>query len=325
MIVVAAARGWLALWSGLPVLDGRLAARGLSGKVIIEQRVALSRSAARGGLTSPTRSGFLAPRTVFADRTVRRTSAGELSALLGVGAARRRPTAAVAPFPNGSEGRNRGRVSRTARDPRCLRGRRERGCRFAHGASLRVSFAARCARALGAGGYIPGRSGPMLLQLQEADAHTKIQRGLVRSNLRPPRRGSSMPRPPTTRRRSTAPTRRVPSPVDCDLRDLGSLDFSAPPGARSRSSAGHNDWALAATAPRLPGPRSWPHALDDPGAEHLVPCQARARGDRSRGRCPRRPLPPVVVAGSNRHVAWGFAEQEHVIVAVPIHRTEPVT
>jgi penicillin G amidase len=327
MIVVAAA-GWLALSSSLPVLDGRLAARGLGSEVIIERD-------ARGAVTiSGSRRADLAYALGFAhaqDRLfqmdlLRRTSAGELSALLGVA------TLAVDRRLRLHRFRTVARAAIAAASPA------QRAILDAYAAGVNAGAASLTARPfeyllLSA---VPERWEPedtflvvltMFLQLQEADAHTKIQRGLVRSNL--PAAAARFVYAAASDYEATidgsrADPPRMPSPDEYDLRNLGSLDFSAPPGARSRSSAGSNNWALAgsrtSTGAALVAndmhlmirvPNTWYHArLELAAIDHAVDITGVTL-----------PGTPVVVAGSNRHVAWGFTNSNgdyaDVIVAVP--------
>jgi penicillin G amidase len=169
----------------------------------------------------------------------------------------------------------------------------------------------------------------MFLQLQEADGHTKIQRGLVREAL-----------PEAAARFVYAAARdweatlddshsdrpAVPAATDYDLAHAGPLDLAPPQRhTRTRPAAGSNNWAVA-------GARTANGAALVANDMHLmirVPntwYHARLRvaaGDGAAVDVTGVTLPgtPAVVTGSNTHVAWAFTnsygDYQDVVRVVP--------
>jgi penicillin G amidase len=327
-VIVAVGGAWLVLRGSLPTMDGRIVAQGLSSPALIERD-------SRGAVTiSGSQRADLAYALGFAhaqDRLfqmdlLRRTSAGELSALLGAAA-----------LPLDRQMRTH-RFRTVARAALSLASPQQRALLEAYAAGVNEGAASLATRPFE---YLllrtlPDRWEPedsflvllaMFVQLQEPDGHTKLQRGLLREAL------------PDAAARfvyaaasdweaaldgSPADVPRLPGPDDYDLRKFGELDFSAPPVQPSPSAAGSNNWALAGarttTGSALVAndmhlmirvPNTWYHvrlklastdqALDITGVTV--------------------PGAPVVVAGSNRRIAWGFTnsngDYEDVIVAVP--------
>jgi penicillin amidase len=167
----------------------------------------------------------------------------------------------------------------------------------------------------------------MFLQLQEADAHTKVQRGLIRDALPEPAVRFVYAATPEWEAaldgtRSAAPL--APRAEEYDLRRVGELDFGPPPRhARSRQASGSNNFALAGSRTAsgaalvandmhlgLRVPNIWYHARLRQGGT-VAPFDVTGAT---------LPGTPAVVAGSNGHVAWGFTnsygDYQDVIAAV---------
>ncbi|HXQ64397.1 MAG TPA: penicillin acylase family protein [Steroidobacteraceae bacterium] len=330
VMLLALAAGWYALSRSLPVVDGRRAASGLEAAVTVERD-------ARGAVTirgSRRRDlgfalGFAhAQDRLFQMDLLRRASAGELAALLG-------------PATLGSDRELRvHRFRAVAAATVAAAPPDERALLEAYAAGVNAGAAALALRPFE---YLLLQVTPepwrpedtvlvaltLFVQLQDAEGHAKLQRGLIRAGL--PESAANFvygaaPDWEATLDGSHSDPPLMPDPADYDLRRLGDLDFNPPPRhVRPRVPAGSNNWAIA-------GSRTASGAALVANDQHLglrVPnIWYRARlqldaADRAPLDITGTTLPgvPVVVAGSNGHVAWGFTnsygDYEDVIVAVP--------
>lgn len=329
-MLVLAALGWFSFRQSLPVLDGDTAARGLTSRVTIERD-------ARGAATISGRQrddvayalGFVhAQDRLFQMDLLRRASAGELSALLGAGTLSTDRELRVHRF------RAVAHAAVAAAAPA------ERALLEAYAAGVNAGAAGLRARPFE---YLLLRASPerwqpedsvlvvltMFLQLQEADGHRKLERGLINAAL--PAAAAAFVYADAVDwdaalDGSHRPAPVVPAAADYDLRSLGNLDFRPPDrGDRSRSAAGSNNWALS-------GKRTASGAALIANDMHLgirVPntwYRARLKVEGGGGTSVditgvTLPGTPAVVAGSNGHVAWGFTnsygDYEDLVVAVP--------
>ena len=171
----------------------------------------------------------------------------------------------------------------------------------------------------------------MFIDLQQADAHTLIQRGLLREALPEPAArflAAAADDWEAALDGSVSESPLVPAAADYDLHRLGGLDF-APPArhARTRPAVGSNNWAVAGSRTAsgaaivandmhltLRVPNIWYRArlrLAAPGEAAIDVTGVTLPGT------------PLVIAGSNGHVAWGFTnsygmyEDVITIVAAP--------
>ena len=321
--------GWLLLRNSLPLLDGRIEAPGLAADVALERD-------GRGALTvTGTRRTDLAYGLGFAhaqDRffqmdLLRRASSGELSARLG-------PSTVAA-----DRQMRLHRLRAVAHSAVAAAPPEQRALLEAYAAGVNAGAASLTARPFE---YLLLRATPekwvaedsvlvvltMFLQLQEADGHRKLQRGLVYDAL--PASAAAFVYADAAEwdaaldgSHRDAP--RVPAAADYDLRTLGKLEFNPPPGRdRSPAEAGSNNWAVA-------GSRTANGAALIANDMHLT---IRAPNTWYRARLRLRagadapvditgvtlPGTPAVVAGSNGHVAWGFTnsygDYEDLIIAV---------
>jgi penicillin amidase len=329
-MLAAVAAGWLALRGSLPPQDGARPARGLHAPVSLERDMA--------GVVTITASdrddlafalGFAHGQDrLFQMDLLRRASAGELSALLGGATLATDRQLRVHRFRS---------VARTAvaTAPAAQRALLE-----AYAAGVNAGAASLAVRPFE---YLLLRAQPepwraedsvlvvlaMFLQLQEADGHTKLQRGLIRAAL--PAAAAEFVYADASdwdaaldgSRRAAAA---VPAATEYDLRRLGELDFSPPPRhGRSRSASGSNNWVVAGTRTAsgaalvandmhltLRAPNTWYRARLRLATGAGTPLDVTGVT---------LPGAPAVVAGSNGHVAWGFTNSygdfEDVIVVVP--------
>ncbi len=330
VLLLVAVGGWLTLRNSLPRLDGSFAVAGL------ESGVALERDA-RGALTvTGTHRTDLAFGLGFAhaqDRLfqmdlMRRASAGELSALLG-----------AATLVTDRQMRVH-RLRAVAHAAVAAAPEEQRALIEAYAAGVNAGAAGLTARPFE---YLLLHATPekwqpedsvlvmltMFIQLQEADGHRKLQRGLVRDTL--PASAAAFVYGDAVEwdaaldgsHRDVPP---IPAAADYDLRALGDLDFEPKDGReRPRPVAGSNNWAVAGSRTAsgaaliandmhltIRAPNTWYRArlhLEAPAGAPIDITGVTLPGT------------PAVVAGSNGHVAWGFTnsygDYEDVIIAVP--------
>jgi penicillin amidase len=329
VMLAAAVTGWLALRGSLPPTEGSVALPGLAQTVTIE------RDAAGVVTISGTERADLAFALGYAhaqDRLfqmdlLRRASAGELSALLGGATVATDRQLRVHRFRSVA----RAAVAAAPAEHRALL--------ESYAAGVNAGAASLSVRPFE---YLLLRAKPepwraedsvlvvlaMFLQLQEADGHTKLQRGLIRAAL--PRAAADFLYADAsdwdaTLDGSHRPPVALPGADDYDLRQLGDLDFSPPARhARSHSAPGSNNWAVGGARSAsgaalvandmhltIRAPNTWYRArlrLAGPGVALDVTGVTL-------------PGTPAVVAGSNGRIAWGFTNSygdfEDLVIAVP--------
>jgi penicillin amidase len=323
------AAAWLGLRASLPVLDGRANVTGIAARVTIERDAAgVPTITARNRADLAFGLGYVHGQDRFFQMDLlRRAAAGELSALLG---------------------------------PALLPVDRElRPHRFRTVARTAVAGLDAPSQALVAG-YVAGvnaglaslRSRPfeywllrtrprpwsaedtilcvhaMFLQLQDAAGHGQLQRGLLRSTLPPElwrflEAGAPEWDAAIDGSREAEPE--VPNSSQVDLRSLEGLPVRPPEKvARQLDEDGSNNWAIAGSHTRNGAglvandmhldfrvPNIWYRArLIDTADDGAVDAVGVAL-----------PGTPIIVAGSNRHIAWGFTnsygEFEQVIRLAP--------
>ena len=330
LVVGLVLAAWLAVRGSLPTLEGRRVVQGVAGAVTLE-RDALGALTVTGARRADVAFGLgyaHGQDRYFQMDLLRRAAAGELSALLGRG---------------------------TLEVDRRLRVHRLRAVAHAAAASAtpeQRDLLEAYAKGVNAGlgslrvrpfEYLVLRTTPapwtpedselvvlaMFLQLQEPDAHTKIQRGLVYSVL--PRAAADFVYAAAPDWEATLDGTRsadpvVPSADAYDLRAVGALDVEAPVRhGRARTVTGSNNWAVA-------GSRTASGAALVANDMHLgfrVPntwYRARLR-IQAEGQAPvdltgvSLPGAPSIVTGSNGRVAWAFTnsygDYQDVVIAVP--------
>jgi len=330
LVLLAAVAAWLLLRASLPVLDGHVRAHGVDAMVGVE-RDAAGVVTVSGGQRADVAFGLgyaHGQDRFFQMDLMRRAAAGELAALLG------RATL---------DADRRLRVHRFRAVARAVIGgasAEQHALMDAYAAGVNAGLASLRARPfeyllLGATPE-PWRAEDsvlvvlaMFLQLQEADGHTRVERGLVHEYL--PAAAADFVEAAAgdwdaALDGSVSAPPRVPSAADYDLARLGPLDF-APPGrhAGPHPAPGSNNWAVAGTRTAsgaalvandmhltIRVPNTWYRARlrwrDAAGAEADVTGVTL-------------PGAPAVVAGSNGHVAWGFTnsygDYQDIVVAVP--------
>lgn len=330
LAALAAVAVWLLLRASLPVLDGRVHAHGVEAMVSVE-RDASGAVTVSGGQRADVAYGLgyaHGQDRFFQMDLMRRAAAGELSALMG----------------RATLGTDRAlRVHRFRSVARAVIGRagaEQRTLMDAYAAGVNAGLASLRGRPfeylLLGGTPEPWRAEDsvlvvlaMFLELQEADGHTRLERGLVHESL-PPAAADFVEAAAgdwdaaLDGTVSAAP--RVPTAADYDLARLGPLDF-APPArhATPHPAPGSNNWAVAgrrsASGAALVAndmhltirvPNTWYrarlHWRDAGGAEADVTGVTL-------------PGAPAVVTGSNGHVAWGFTnsygDYQDLVLVVP--------
>lgn len=332
VLVVAALAigGWLTLRASLPALDGSVAVAGVSGAVTIE----------RDGYGAAKITGATRPDVAFGlgyahgqDRffqmdLMRRAAAGELSALLGKGTLETDRKLRVHRF------RSVARAAVAAATPE------QRAVAEAYTAGVNAGRRSLRARPFE---YLVLQAEPedwrpedsilvslaMFLQLQQPDGQAEIQRGLIRDAL--PESAARFVYAAATDWEAALDGSHLDAPVipgllDYDLRQVASPDLEDPDRRpRARSGIGSNNWAIAgrrtSTGAALVAndmhlglrvPNTWYHArlvVTAPGDGAMDVTGVTLPGT------------PVVVTGSNTHVAWAFTnsygDYEDVIIAVP--------
>jgi len=329
LLVLAGLGGWLMLRSSLPTLDGSVAARGLGAEVRIERDdhgVATVTAARRVDLAYGL--GFAHGQDrLFQMDLLRRASAGELSALLGAATLNVDRQIRVHRF------RAVARRVVEAAPPE------ERALLDAYSAGVNAGAASLGARPFE---YLLLSSRPepwrpedsvlvtltMFLQLQEADGHRKLQRGLITAAL--PAAAATFVYADAVAwdgaldgSHRAAPV--IPAPAEYDLGSLGALDFAPPPVREHvHGATGSNNWAVAGRRTEsgaalvandmhltIRAPNTWYRArLHLTGTSNPFDITGVTL-----------PGTPAVVAGSNGHIAWGFTNSygdfEDVVAVVP--------
>ena len=169
----------------------------------------------------------------------------------------------------------------------------------------------------------------MFIDLQQADAHTLIQRGLVREALPEPAARFVLAAASdweATLDGSVSEPPLAPAAADYDLHSLGGLDFEPPARhARTRPAVGSNNWAVAGSRTASGGAivaNDMHLALRVPNVWYRARLMLAAPGDAAIDVTGvTLPGTPLVIAGSNGHIAWGFTNSygmyEDVITVVP--------
>jgi penicillin amidase len=327
--LLAGGAGWYTLRSSLPVVDGRRTVHELGAAVTIERdgRGVVTISASQRRDLGYALGFAHGQDRLFQMDLLRRASAGELSALLGPAALASDRQLRVHRFRAVADAA----VAAASPDERALL--------EAYAAGVNAGAASLAVRPFE---YLLLQTAPepwrpvdtllvaftLFVQLQDADGHTKLQRGLVHAALPEAAAKFVYATAPEWEAaldgsHSDAPV--VPAPTDYDLRRLGDLDFDPPRHSRSRAPAGSNNWAIAGSRTAsgaalvandqhlgLHVPNIWYHARLRLAAAERAPIDVTGTT---------LPGVPLVLAGSNGHVAWGFTnsygDYEDVIVAVP--------
>ena len=324
LAAIAALAAWLAVRASLPDLEGEAKLAGLSGRVLVERDghgVPVIRGADRLDVARAT--GFVhAQERFFQMDLTRRASAGELAALLGpallpadrrmrVHRFRARAAAALDSAPAAdralleayAEGVNAGLTALDVRPFEYLLLRQEpRPWRAEDG--LLVGFAL----------WVDLQGGGFLAELQRDRLHAALPEGLYRlvahspSTWDAPLDGTQLEPPP------------LPAPGEFDLRRVdpalfdsageaaaSQLRFTWWPGEADRSLVGSNNWALSGehtASGRAMVANDMHLGLRVPNVWYRARLVVQAPATDVTGVM----LPglPMVLAGSNGHVAWGF-------------------
>jgi penicillin amidase len=330
VLLASSVAGTLLLRGSLPVLDGRVHTRGILSTTTVE-RDALGVVTVTGSSQTDVAYGLgyaHGQDRFFQMDLLRRAAAGELSALLGAGT-----------LPTDRQMRlhrlrtvARAVVARASPDQRLLMDAYAAGVNGGMG-----SLKARPFEYLLLGAYPePWRAEDsvlcvlaMFIQLQESDAHTKVERALL---------AGALPEVVTTFLRAEAPewdgsldhstpaTPMLPTPEQFDLRRVTSADPDE--GARSRGRppiTGSNNWAVAgrrtATGVALVAndmhlglrmPNTWYRVRlrwNEPDTTAVDVTGVTLPGT------------PAIVAGSNGRIAWGFTnsygDYQELVTLVP--------
>jgi penicillin G amidase len=330
ILLASSVAGTLLLRGSLPVLDGRVHTRGILSTTTVE-RDALGVVTVTGSSQTDVAYGLgyaHGQDRFFQMDLLRRAAAGELSALLGAGT-----------LPTDRQMRlhrlrtvARAVVARASPDQRLLMDAYAAGVNGGMG-----SLKARPFEYLLLGAYPePWRAEDsvlcvlaMFIQLQESDAHTKVERALL---------AGALPEVVTTFLRAEAPewdgsldhstpaTPMLPTPEQFDLRRVTSADPDE--GARSRGRppiTGSNNWAVAgrrtATGVALVAndmhlglrmPNTWYRVRlrwNEPDTTAVDVTGVTLPGT------------PAIVAGSNGRIAWGFTnsygDYQELVTLVP--------
>jgi penicillin G amidase len=330
VLLASSVAGTLLLRGSLPVLDGRVHTRGVLSTTTLERDAlgvatisASSRADAAFGL------GYAHGQDRFFQMDLlRRAAAGELSALLGSGTLRTDRQLRLHRLRSVA----RSVVQRAGADQRLIMDA------YAAGVNAGVaSLKTRPFEYLLLGAYPePWRAEDsvlcvlaMFIQLQDPDAHTKVQRALLAGALPDSvvkfLRAES-PEWDGTLDHSTAAAPEIPTPEQYDLRHASPTDSDDAGRSRGRPPiTGSNNWAVAgfrtATGAALIA-NDMHLGLRMPNTWYRV---------RLRVATPNTPtvdvtgvsLPgtPAIVAGSNGHVAWGFTnsygDYQELVTLVP--------
>jgi penicillin G amidase len=315
VLLASSIAGTLLLRGSLPALDGRVRARGVLSTTTVE----------RDALGVVTVTGSSRPDVAYGlgyahgqDRffqmdLMRRAAAGELSALLGPGTVETDRQLRLHRFRNVA----RAVVARSTPDQRLIMDAYAAGVNAGLGSLRTRPFE-----------YLLLNANPdpwraedsvlcvlsMFLQLQEPDAHTKIERALLASAL--PESvvrllKSETPDWDGTLDHTGAAVPILPSPEEYDLRTRAPADVDDAARSRGRPPiTGSNNWAVS-------GKRTASGAALVANDMHLglrMPntwYRARVRWHNATGSGAdvtgvTLPGTPAIVVGSNGHVAWGF-------------------
>jgi penicillin G amidase len=330
IFLAAAAASWLALRASLPAIDGRAELPGLSARVSIERDAAGVPTVTAENRNDLARGlGYVHGQDRFFQMDLlRRAAAGELSALLG-----------PALLPTDRELRTH-RFREVARTVVAELDAPSRALLEAYVAGVNAGLSSLGSRPFE---YWLLRSKPkawsvedsilcvhaMFLQLQDSAGHLQLQRGLLRATLpaglwRFLEAGA--PEWDATIDGSRAAEPEIPDAAEIDLRTRRGLPVRPPEHfPRQIDAIGSNNWAVA-------GSRTSNGAAVIANDMHLdfrVPnIWYRARLLETSGRDAfdaigvTLPGTPSIVAGSNRHIAWGFTnsygEFAKVIRLVPV-------
>ncbi|HTV96644.1 MAG TPA: penicillin acylase family protein [Steroidobacteraceae bacterium] len=326
LCLLSAVGGWLMLRASLPVLEGRVQLRGIASPVTVERDAAgVPTVRARDRDDAAFGLGYLHGQDRFFQMDLlRRAAAGELSALLGpsllaadrklrVHRFRAAAHAAVAALDAPSRrlldayvsGVNAGLSSLGARpfEYWLLRSRPK---------AWSAEDSVLCIHA-------------MFLQLQDSTGHLQLQRGLLRATLpqgvwRFLEAGAPEWDAAIDGSSSTSPE--IPDRSEFDLRSLKGLSVYPPVEVENAADTGSNNWAVAGSRTAdgsavlandmhlgFRVPNIWYRArLIDAAGLDVIGVTL--------------PGTPSIVAGSNRHIAWGFTnsygEFERVVRLVPV-------
>lgn len=329
LVLAAAAAAWLTLRSSLPVLDGAVVLPGLSDRVSIERDAAgVPTITARNRVDLARALGYLHGEDRFFQMDLlRRAAAGELAALLGPSLLPADRKLRVHRFRHVAEG------------ALALLDAPSRALLDAYTAGVNAGLASLRSRPFE---YWLLRAAPqpwraedtilcvhaMFLQLQDAAGHGQLQRGLLRAALpeglwRFLEAGAPEWDASVDGSRSEEP--RIPDAAEVDLRALRNLPVMPPASVLRQLALGSNNWAVA-------GSRTANGAAIVANDMHLdfrVPniwYRARLRAGEPGGELDligvTLPGAPLMVAGSNGHIAWGFTNSygqfSRVIRLVPV-------
>ncbi len=328
-LLAVAAASWLTLRASLPSIDGRARLAGLSARVSVERDadgvptiVAQERNDLARAL------GYVHGQDRFFQMDLlRRAAAGELSALLG-------PSL----LPADRELRLH-RFRDAARSVLALQDAPTRALLLAYVEGVNAGLASLRGRPFE---YWLLRSKPqawraedsilcvyaMFLQLQDYAGHLQLQRGLLRDTLPP---GlwrfleAGAPEWDATLDGSRGPEPSIPDAAEIDLRALEGLPIRPPEDIlRQLGDLGSNNWAVAGARTA----NGIAVVANDMHLDFRVPnIWYRARlvksGDGAFDAVGvTLPGAPTLVAGSNRHIAWGFTnsygEFAKVVRLVPV-------
>ena len=315
LLVLAVAATAFTLRASLPTLDGKARSAGVGAPLRIERDAAgVVTLSGSGRADLAFGLGYVHGQDRFFQMDLlRRAAAGELSALLG-----------PATLPHDRALRVH-RFRAVARQSLEYATPQQRVLATAYAAGVNAGLASLRARPFE---YLLLQATPqpwlaedmvlvplaMFVDLQEADGHTLIQRALLREAL-PEAAARFLAAAASDWEAaldgSVSEAPRTPAAADYDLRRLGELDFAPPPRhPRTRPAVGSNNWAVAGsrTASGAAIVANDMHlGLRVPNVWYRARLRLTAPGDAAVDVTGvTLPGAPLVVAGSNGHVAWGF-------------------
>jgi len=313
-LLAAAAAAWFALRASLPGIDGRAQLPGLESRITIERDQSGVPTITAGNRSDLARGlGYVHGQDRFFQMDLlRRAAAGELAALLGPALLPADRELRVHRF------RAVARAALAGLDPP------SRALLEAYVAGVNAGISSLRSRPFE---YWLLQSKPqpwsaedtvlcvhaMFLQLQDPQGHAQLQRGLLRATLPAPlwrflEAGAPEWDAAIDGSRSAEP--QVPGAEDFDLRTLKNLPVRPPPKiTRQLDLLGSNNWAVAGSHTA----NGAALLANDMHLEFRVPTiwyrvrlvqQPADRGFDAVGVS--LPGTPSIVAGSNRHIAWGF-------------------